>query len=218
MITKVFLTIIVIFYLLILPATYLKAQSKINSDSLAAAKHIYAPLRYDEDWSYLKDTSLRTEGLDELKFISLNKSKASYLTIGGESRLRFEYYRNENLRDQPYQNNGYFQQRSFLHADLHLANFFRVFTQFNSSTTSFRQRGPRPIFDRDDIDINQAFFDLYLKNKNYTLRVGRQEMLYGNGKLVEPREGPNQRLAFNAIRFIANVMSTKIETFISRPV
>jgi hypothetical protein len=207
-------------FLLIFPTAYLKAQGKINLDSLSSAKHVYAPLRYDEDWSYLKDATLRTEGLDKLKFIPLNKSKAGYITLGGESRLRFEYFHNENLGASPDTDNGYFQQRSFLHADVHLSEHFRVFTQLNSSTTSFRQGGPRPIFDKDVLDVNQAFFDISFgdQKKNFTLRTGRQELHYGNGKLVEPREGPNQRLAFDAIRMIVKTKAVNIETFVAQPV
>jgi hypothetical protein len=207
-------------FLLIFPAAYLKAQNKVNLDSLSSAKHVYASLRYDEDWSYLKDVSLRTESLDKLKFIPLNKSKSSNISLGGESRLRFEYFHNENLGASPYEYNGYFQQRSFLHADVHVTKFFRVFTQLNSSTTSFRQGGPRSIFDKDVLDINQAFFDISFgdKKSSFTLRTGRQELHYGNGKLVEPREGPNQRLAFDAIRLIVKTKAVKIETFLSQPV
>ena len=45
-----------------------------------------------------------------------------------------------------------------IHADAHLGDYFRVFTQFKSGLEEGRNGGPRPT-DRDDFDLNQAFFD-----------------------------------------------------------
>src|SRR5262245_23605221 len=50
----------------------------------------FQPLRYEEDWSYLENASRRSEWLDRLKYIPLNDN-GWYLSLGGESRTRYEY-------------------------------------------------------------------------------------------------------------------------------
>ena len=53
---------------------------------------------------------------------------------------------------------------------------------------------------------------------NLTLRVGRQELLYGSQRLVSVREGPNVRQSFDAARLILNAANWRIDGFLSRPV
>jgi hypothetical protein len=49
-----------------------------------------------EDWSFLRDPSLRVDPYDRLKFIPLNDSKTNYLTFGLESWTEFQYLSNNN--------------------------------------------------------------------------------------------------------------------------
>src|SRR5581483_6784676 len=53
----------------------------------------YEVLRYDEDYRYLKDPTLRTDAWDRVKYISLASDR--YLSIGGEARERYEFYHGE---------------------------------------------------------------------------------------------------------------------------
>ncbi|MEO1654361.1 MAG: hypothetical protein AAFU64_12520, partial [Bacteroidota bacterium] len=50
--------------------------------------------RSEEDYTLLKDNDSIKFFLKELKYISLNKSRRSFLTIGGEYRARLNYTRN----------------------------------------------------------------------------------------------------------------------------
>src|SRR5579859_2565526 len=54
----------------------------------------HTALRYDEDYSYLKNPEVRTNLYDKLKYIPLNKRGDWYLTFGGELRDRYEYFNN----------------------------------------------------------------------------------------------------------------------------
>lgn len=51
-------------------------------------------LRYDEDYSYLKDPAARTNTFDSIKYISLSDRGDSYITFGGQLRDRYEYFQN----------------------------------------------------------------------------------------------------------------------------
>ena len=80
----------------------------------------YKQLRYDEDWSLLRDPSQRTDYLDPIKYIPLGHRENWYLTLGGEARPYYEWFRNEDWGDAPEDRNGFLLQRYMFHADLHL--------------------------------------------------------------------------------------------------
>src|SRR6185503_8915249 len=76
----------------------------------------FKQLRYDENYAYLRDPTLRTDFLDAIKFIPLSKSGESWLTLGGEIRERYEYYHNSQWGLGPQDDNGYLLQRYMIHA------------------------------------------------------------------------------------------------------
>jgi hypothetical protein len=49
--------------------------------------------RFDEDYSYLADPSLRTDPWDPIKYIPLDASGRTYLSLGGEWRERYVHSR-----------------------------------------------------------------------------------------------------------------------------
>src|SRR6266446_2769367 len=112
--------------------------------------------RQDEDWSVLRDPALRTDAFDTVKFIPLSRDGSSWLTLGGEVRERYEYFDNFNWGKGPQDDNGYLLQRYMIHADAHIGENFRVFTQFKSGLEDGRNGGPRQT-DRDEFDMHQLF-------------------------------------------------------------
>ena len=161
----------------------------------------YQALRYDEDWTYLSDRSQRSDALDTLKYIPLNDR--GYLSLGGEARLRYEYFNQFNFGAGPQDDDGYLLQRFLLHADSHFGKRVRVFTQLQSAISSGRTGGPRPT-DDDRLEAHQAFLDLKFGDeaKALTLRVGRHEMDFGSGRLISAGEGLNVRRSFDGVRVI----------------
>src|SRR5260370_36295534 len=67
----------------------------------------HTALRYDEDYSYLKDPASRTNLFDSLKYIPLNKQGDSYLTFGGQEGDRDEYFNNKLFGNGPQSPDGY---------------------------------------------------------------------------------------------------------------
>ena len=116
----------------------------------------YSLLREDENWSFLKESSLQQDPWDRLKYIPLGHD-GWFLTIGGEAREVFEHVGNDNWGKQPY-TNEFFLQRYMLHSDWHFGESFRVFVQLKSGLESFRQGGARPI-DEKKMDFEAAFVD-----------------------------------------------------------
>jgi len=89
----------------------------------------YQMLRFEEDYSYLRDPDLRGDLWDPLKFVALNDVATWYLSLGGEARERYEYFHNANWGGEPQDGNGYVLQRFMVHADLHLGEQVRFFVQ-----------------------------------------------------------------------------------------
>jgi hypothetical protein len=182
------------------------AQSVAESDQ-STPRPQYQALRYEEDWTTLRDPSRRTDFWDPIKLIPLSDG-GSYLSFGGEGRIRFEALRNAGFGSGPQDGNGYVLQRYLVHADLHAGPHVRLFTEVQSGLESGRTGGPRPT-DEDRLEFHQAFVELSTgpSPRSLTLRVGRQEVAFGSGRLISASEGRNVRRSFDAVRPIIRLRS-----------
>jgi hypothetical protein len=187
-----------------------------QSDDTAAPNRSYNLLRDQEDWSFLANPALREDFWDPIKYIPLG-CDGCYLTVGGEVREVFEQVGNDNWGKQPYMN-AFVLQRYMLHSDWHLGRHVRFFVQLKSGLESFRQGGPRPI-DEKKLDFEAAFFEIgTTQRKNWAvLRVGRQELNYGSGRVVSIREGPNVRQSFDGVKIRSKAGAWNVDAFAVRP-
>lgn len=182
----------------------------------------YAPfkqLRYDEDYSFLQRDS-GNNWYRNTKFSPLSKSKNTWLSLGGDIRYQYLWFDNENWGEAPSDKDGFILTRYLAHADLHAGRRFRTFVQLQSSLANGKTKPPSPV-DENHLDLHQAFADAVLllqRTRSLTLRVGRQEMLYGSQRLVAVRDGPNNRQAFDAARLLYAGGSRKADVFYSHPV
>src|SRR5262245_12489664 len=78
----------------------------LSASAAAPLPPLFQSLRYEEDWSYLEDRSRRSEWLDRLKHIPLDKY-GWYLSLGGEARIRYEYFDEFNFGAGPEDEDGY---------------------------------------------------------------------------------------------------------------
>jgi len=209
------------FWLLVMGLGVCRTAAEQSTDStLPTSAPPFKQLRYDENYAYLRDTSRHSDYLDAIKFIPLNTARAWYLTLGGEMRERYEYYRNSLWGRGPQDDNGYLLQRYMVHADAHLGDDFRIFAQFKSGLEDGRNGGPRPT-DRDDFDLNQAFLEVrvpWSQTDSLVFRAGRQELAYGSSRLISAREAPNVRLSFDGVTPILNVGDWRVDAFAVKPV
>ena len=92
---------------------------------------------------------------------------------------------------------------------------FRIFTQLRSALENGRPNGPRPI-DEDQLNIQNLFVDIGIwkrTNDNLVLRLGRQELNYGSGRLISVREGPSLRLYFTGIKLMYVHKNLTVDAF-----
>lgn len=180
----------------------------------------YKPLRYNEDYRYLRDPAAHSCGWDSLKYIPLGECDDWFVSFGGQYRPRSDNYSNFNFGTTP-GGSSYLLQRYLIHGDLHLGPRVRIFTQLMSGLEDGRTGGPRPDIDRNAFDGHQAFVDVVQdvdSESAVTWRMGRQEMEYGSGRLIDVREGVNNRRSFDAARLLYAAKDWTWDTFFSKPV
>jgi hypothetical protein len=186
------------------------------------ARPLYPLPRYNEDWSYLSDASRRNDFWDPLKYVPLSSGENVFLSFGGEIRETYERFHNTNFGLSPQDPGGYFLQRYLLHVDLHGGPRVRFFGELSSSLENSRTGGPRLVIDEDKLDVHQGFVDVLLarptENSSVSVRVGRQEIAFGSGRLVALREGTNVPLSFDGARLTVHAFTWQIDGFATRPV
>ena len=179
----------------------------------------YLNLRYDEDFSYLDgpEGSYQPDFFDPIKNIHLDEDWL--LSIGGEFRLRVESETNKAYGAGAPTNDTFQLYRYFLHADLKYRDLFRVFAQGALVHDEDRNRRFRGI-DENILDVQQLFFDLRVLGEDVplTLRVGRQELQYGNQRLVSPLEWASTRRRFDAVKMYWTGEDWRIDAFYAKPV
>jgi Alginate export len=196
---------------------FLQGQSIPPAESPPPAR-IYQLLRVDDDWSFLADPTQRQEFWDPIKYIRLRPGRDDwFLSMGGEAREIWEQIGNDNWGQQPFMN-GYFNERYMLYFDLHYGEHVRTFVELKSGINSYRIGGPRPI-DEKKLDFQAGFLELGTSSgsNSIRLRVGRQELEYGSGRLIDVREGPNVRLSFDGFMVKSRLDAWQVDGFAVRP-
>jgi Alginate export len=184
----------------------------------SSAQHI-ARLRFEDDFTYLKSDSTSKSWDEKLKYLPLF-GQAS-LSIGGELREHYQNYTNVNFGQVPSSyvtgNPHQWLHRLLIHGDLQVSPRFRVFAQINNTV---RYLNPNPItnqVDQNTLSFHQWFADLKLNDK-WVLRVGRQELLFGQERFIASREGPNNRQSFVGAHFIHKQKNMRTDLFYTHPV
>ena len=187
------------------------------------AEPSYRNLRYEEDWSVLRDGS----GHDlwsPFKFIPLNQSGSVYLSVGGEARARTEFWSDFGFgRASAPPQDGFALMRLRAHTDWHLGPRLRLFIEAKSALASGRELpGGNRNADVDSIDLQNAILDFQLGEAgsgNLTLRVGRQEMLFGKQRLISSANWANTRpRVFDGVRGTWSSDLWSLDAFWSRRV
>ena len=180
----------------------------------------YSLLREDDDNRYLENRTCRRDLWDKLEYVPLGSNRLRYLSIGGEAREWYEGMRNPNWGAGPQDGNGYLLQRLNVHADVHATRRVRFFVQLTSDFVFGRNGGPRPI-DESRLFFENGFADITLskrREQSTFVRLGRQEFRFGSGRLVDVREGPNVRQAFDGVSLKWTSPSWTVTGFTVKPV
>jgi hypothetical protein len=206
--------------LLLLTSSVVWAEEVAPTDESPPAPPAYKILRFTEDYSWLSDTTKRTELLDPIKYIPLRTNEPFwYLTFGGEIRERFEGIDEQNFGIRSSGNSSWIQRITLL-GDLHLGQRVRFFAEGISGVVA-GQSQPAPPVQNDPLDLQFAFIDVlpYLtEDERLTLRAGRFGLSLGSGRLVATRAAPNIPFKFDGFEAIYDRPLWHATAFATRPV
>ena len=175
----------------------------------------------EQHWGFLTDSSKRTDLFDSAKYIRLGNDPQAFLSLGLEYRIEYEYFDNWQLGDGPQDHNGYVLNRLMPHVDLHASRNIRLFTEFQFDYCGDRNGGPRPNVDEDRGDVHQAFLEIGNRagrDHRFDVRMGRQEVVFGTGRLFDNNEGLNVKLSFDGFRTTYTTDKWRADLFALRPV
>ena len=201
----------------LLVAIALIASSHLVCLGQTAPLRVYLPNLAEENWSFLKDQTKKVDFWDPFKYISLGADDR-FLTLAGEIRFRPEGFRIRGVGDIPSTRDGYFLQRYLFGADFHVSRRFRVFTEIQSGLINGKLNSPRPT-DKDSLDIHQAFFEWQAKprsDREFSLRVGRQELAIGSSRLISASPGLNVKRSFDGVAFGLKADGWRVEGGLAR--
>src|ERR1700719_4837770 len=84
---------------------------------------------YEKDWRWLQGVD-RTDVWDPVKFVPLSADGTVSLSLGGEARVTYERFGNQDFGLTPPDPDGYLLRRYLLHTDVHAGSRVRVWTEF----------------------------------------------------------------------------------------
>ena len=179
----------------------------------------YKILFYNNDFSYLDEPSDEACALgDGLK--RLRPHDCWLVDVGGEYRLR--YHHEQNLRGSNLSglDDDFLLHRTRLYADVHYSDWFRFYGEAIDAVSNYEDFTPRTI-EENRFDALNLFADVLLSAEggaDLWARAGRQELLYGEQRLVSPLDWSNTRRTFDGAKLFWMNDDWKLDGFWTRPV
>jgi len=165
----------------------------------------------DTDWSLYCDPVHKVEAIDELKCIGGKTDSVRQVSIGGEVRMRGEYFDHIRLGESS-PSSGYLLQRYAFNTDVVLGDRVRLFTSLESGLEDGRVGGPRPHVDEDRLFFHEGFLQFRSRRVRplADLRIGRHELNLGSGRLMSSRDLPNVQQNFDGVRLLVSPASWQV--------
>src|SRR3954469_3208824 len=132
----------------------------IRAETVAEQLPPFTPLRYNEDYSYLRDPALRSGAWwERLKYLPFDSQGWAWLSIGDEIRFRYERYWANNFGSPPRPDEGYLRYRQLPYAGVHLGSNLTVFGQMQIAYGTRDRAAKNPFIDETGFDIVQGFVE-----------------------------------------------------------
>lgn len=160
------------------------------------------------------------EDLDDDFFDRLTKFELGGVSfkVGGQVRLRGEHVSDFDFDGHANDNEGFWLLRSRLSLDAAWSEQLRTFVQLQDSRNYDHPASPRPFVDR--VDLQQAYVDLtWGDDPAHRLRLGRQDIRYGDGRLVSNSGWHNFGIfTFDAARLSLDLGDVNVDLLAASPV
>jgi hypothetical protein len=151
-------------------------------------------------------------GRDRPASDSLNERLPEWVRLNGEYRLRLEGF--AGLRFQPGVDDFYALNRVRLGLRLQPSTYFRVFVEAQDARVFGNSRISATPPYQDSVDLRQAWVEFGDPDKRkVTLRVGRQELSFGEQRLVGPSNWSNTARTFDTVKLTLRVTGVRMHVF-----
>ncbi|MEX2185223.1 MAG: alginate export family protein [Pirellulales bacterium] len=179
----------------------------------------YAGVFYDNNFEYLCDPCYNGWHLGE-DYKRMPVGDCWSVDVGGQYRIR--YHNEHNIRGLGLtgRDDQFLLHRTRLYANAEYGNFFRAYVEGIDAESNYENFNPRPI-EVDRSDLLNAFVDVKLHDGDsgeLWARVGRQELLYGNQRLVSPLDWGNTRRTFDGYKLMWKGEDWNADVFWTQPV
>lgn len=143
-----------------------------------------------------------------------NQSAQHRIRAGGEWRMRFEGRIDEQFRSG--NSDSYFLTRFRLDMDVAPTAWLRLFLQGQDAQAMSLKADPDPPLFEDTFDLRQAYVEIFNRERQgFGLRVGRQEFIFGDERLIGAFNWGNTARTFDAVRLFYARRAYRIDLFAS---
>jgi len=162
--------------------------------------------RWAEDWNNIGES----HHVPLLKDMLIGD--AASLTLSSETRLRYAYYDNGQLKADNDYRQGLF--RGILGADLHVNSNLRFYGEIGTGQVGGRRDDATANF-KNDASLQQLFVDVrdYFGNALVGAMVGRQEYADGLKQLISLSDGSNLHRTWNGVRVYVHRADFRVGLF-----
>lgn len=138
----------------------------------------------------------------------INKRLPKWVRVGGEYRTRFEGYSGGNFSDGS--SDAYWLSRTRLSLTLQPLPWGKVFAEVQDARVIRKHPGLPPF--ENVWDLRSAYLELGdIDKKPFGLRVGRQELFFGENRIVGGAAWANATRAFDGVRAVVRFAGNRLD-------
>ena len=179
----------------------------------------YKGVFYDNDFSYLTKPDNKYCYLGDC--LKRNACGDCWIyDLGGEYRARHHHEVNLRGSNLSGSSDDFLLHRTRLYANVEYSNWFRFYGEAIDAVSEFEDFTPRTI-EENRFDALNLFADGLISDYGggeLWGRVGRQELLYGEQRLISPLDWANTRRTFDGAKVFYRGTAWDIDGFWTRPV
>jgi len=153
-----------------------------------------------------------TQNLDTAPSDELNKELPRWLRFSGEYRARLEGFAGGNFK--PSNDDAYFLNRIRLNMKVQPTDWLKFVVQGQDSRVWGKNQNPAAPPYQDIFDLRIGYIELGDAEKgSVAIRLGRQELNFGDQRLVGSADWLNTARSFDAIRATVHMSSYRVDAF-----
>ena len=193
------------------------AAKKKQAELSEAMKNAYKGVFYANNFSYLDDPKYRGPYFlgDGMKGVAQGK-----LDVGGEYRTRYHHENNMRGFGLTGRDDDFWLSRLRLYSSYRVTENIRFFGEYLYADSGGENYAPRAI-EENRGEAQNLFFDTKLYDSGastVTARLGRQELLLGDQRLISPLDWANTRRTFDGYRLTYASKELDGDLFYTNPV